>query len=117
MEALRKRALGGAWFASRLGIEPLRLEAMRRAGEVVGVRVPGTTEYLYPAWQLGRDAKPLPSLGRLVAAARAAGIDEQRLDVLLNSRLGIGGRRRLSDELRAGREEHVLASIRSARPS
>ncbi len=87
---------------------------MRRAGELVGVRVPGTTEYLYPAWQIGADGKPHPSLARLLAEARAAGLDEERLDAILNSRLGLGGRRRLSDELRAGREEYVLSSIRAA---
>ena len=115
MKDLRKRALSGSWLASRLGIEPRRLDAMRRGGELVGIRVPGTTEYLYPAWQIGPDGKPHPALGRLLAEARAAGIDENRLDALLNSRLGIGGRRRLADDLREGREEHVLASIRAAR--
>ena len=115
MEDLRRRALPGAWFASRLGIEPRLVDAMRRAGELVGVRVPGTTEYLYPAWQLGADGKPHPALARVLAEARAAGIGEERLDALMNSRLGIGGRRRLSDELRAGREDYVVSSIRAAR--
>jgi hypothetical protein len=111
---LRARALSGSWLASRLGIEPLRLDAMRRAGELVGIRVPGSTEYLYPAWQIGTDGKPHPAVARLVAEARAAGLDDERLDAILNARLGLGGRRRLSDELRDGRDEHVLAAIRNA---
>ena len=89
---------------------------MRRAGELVGIRVPGTTEYVYPAWQLGHDGKPHPALARVLAEARAAGIAEERLDTLMNARLGLAGRKRLSDELREGREEYVLSAIRAARP-
>jgi hypothetical protein len=110
---LKRRALGSSWLASRLAIEPRRLDVMRRAGELVAIRPPGSSEYFYPAWQIGPDGRPHPALARIVAEARAAGLDDARLDSLMHARKGLGGKRRLADDLREGRVDDVIAAIRS----
>ena len=43
--------LPGTWLAERLAVDPLKIDAMRRAGELIAVREPGSDEWLYPAWQ------------------------------------------------------------------
>jgi hypothetical protein len=95
-----------------LGVEPLKLETRRRAGELVAVREDGT--YVYPSWQFGPDAQPLPWLPRLTAAAREAGLDDDRLDALMSRRIGLTSDRRLVDAVRAGEEESVLRAVRAA---
>ncbi|MDP8911755.1 MAG: hypothetical protein M3M94_06800 [Actinomycetota bacterium] len=78
------------------------------------MRPPGAIDHLYPGWQFGADGKPLAVIPRVLAAARAAGIDDVRLYELMNRRVGLSDRRRLVDMLREGREEHVLDAIRAA---
>ncbi len=53
-------------------------------------------------------------VAQVLSAARQAGLDATQLDALLARREGLTGSTRLVDALRAGREEHVLAAIRSA---
>jgi hypothetical protein len=107
-----QRALSTSWVGMRMGIDPVRINAMRRAGELYGVRRPGSQEWYFPAWQFGPDWKPLPSIQRVLRAAREAGYDEVRLVALFNRRVGIvGGRRRLVDVLLDGDEATVLAEI------
>ena len=65
-------ALTTAWLAARLGEQPARVEARRRAGELVGVRREDG-QHVYPGWQFGRDGKPHSQLASLIAAARAKG--------------------------------------------
>ena len=98
----------------RLGVGTQRLDAMRRAGELLGVRRPGGQDYLYPAWQFAPDGKALPVIPRLVSTARAAGLSDDRLYEVMVSRTGISGEERLADALRAGRDEYVLGSIRGS---
>ena len=88
---------------------------MRRAGELLGVRRPGRHDYLYPVWQFDPDGKPLPVISRLVPAARAAGLSDERLYEVMVSRTGISGHDRLADALRAGRDDYVLGVIRASR--
>ena len=98
-----EESLSGSWLSSRLGVGTQRLDAMRRAGELLGVRRPGGQDYLYPAWQFAPDGKPLPVIQRLVRAGRGAG--PQRRAPLRGARLpapGISGDERLADALRAG---------------
>lgn len=111
---LLEESLSGSWLSSRLGIGTQRLDAMRRAGELLGVRRAGGQDYLYPAWQFAPDGKPLPVVQRLVAAGRSAGLTDERLYTVLTSRAGISGRERLVDALREGREEYVLSVVRAA---
>lgn len=108
--------LSGPWLAARLAVDPARIDAMRRGGELIAVREPGSTEWHYPAWQF-HGGKPRRDVARIAAEARGAGIDETRLYELLTSPMGLGGgeRRTLVDLLLEGRADEVVASIRSAR--
>jgi hypothetical protein len=111
---LLQESLSGSWLSTRLGVGTHRLDAMRRAGELLGVRRPGGQDYLYPAWQFDPDGKALPVIPRLVATSRAAGLSDERLYEVMVARTGISGEERLADALRAGRDEYVLGSIRGS---
>jgi len=112
---LRQESLSGSWLSSRLGIGTHRLDAMRRGGELLGVRLPGRQEHLYPAWQFGADGKPLPALEQIIRTARGNGMSDERLYEVLTSRIGISGSETLVDALRAGRDAYVLDVVRGAR--
>ena len=107
--------LSQSWLAARWGIDPARIEAMRRARELIAVREPGSGDWRYPAWQF-ENGRPRRGVERIVATAREARIDEARLYELLTTPLGLGRgeRRRLCDLLREGRVEDVVAAIRAA---
>jgi hypothetical protein len=110
-------ALSTSWVGMRMGIDPVLVNAQRRAGELYAFRRPGSQEWLYPAWQFGPDWTPLPAVRRVLSAARAAGLDSGALHELLYRRVGVvGERRRLLDVLREGNDEPVLAAIKRARP-
>ncbi|HET7045603.1 MAG TPA: hypothetical protein VFI37_12200 [Gaiellaceae bacterium] len=111
------RALTTSWLASRLGLDPLRVHALRRSGSLVAYRKAGGNEYLFPAWQFDAEWRPLPVIARLTAAAREAGLSDERLHELMNARVGIGGTGRLLDLVRSGDEERLLATVRAARAS
>ena len=108
--------MSGSWVAARLGIDPVRLDVMRRGGELLAVRPAGAYEWSYPAWQFGPDGKPLPQVTRVLEAARERGIAPDRVTELLDRRAGVVGGRvrqhRLRDALLAGDVDHVLAEIR-----
>ena len=108
--------LSASWLAERLAVEPLRLEAMRRAGELIAYRPAGANEHYYPLWQFDESWQPLPIVPRLVQEARRRGLGENRLYEVLTARSGIAGGRRVADGLREGRFDHVLEAIRLARP-
>ena len=103
-----------SWLATRLGLQPAQVDAMRRAGTLLGVRR-SDGEYVFPSWQFGRDGRPLEALQRVIAAARREGLDDERVHEILNSRIGLTGDRRLVDVLREGREDEVLRAIASVR--
>jgi hypothetical protein len=111
---LADESLSGSWLSTRLGVGTQRLDAMRRAGELLGVRRAGGQDYLYPAWQFAPDGKPLPALQRLVQAGRGRGMSDDRLYEVLAARTGISGDERLADALRQGRDEYVLSVILSS---
>jgi hypothetical protein len=113
---LSTEALTGSWLATRTAIEPRLIEAMRRDGELIGVRPPGSSEHYYPLWQFDEDWRPLPAVKRITDAARERGLDENRLYEVLSTRLGLGGEQRLASALRAGNVDRVVAAVRSARP-
>lgn len=103
--------LTGSWLAERLAIDPLAIDAMRRDGELIGVRKSGSAEWLYPPWQFS-DWRPRASIRRVVTAARAAGIGESRLYEILTAPLGLRGEKRLADLLREGRDDEVVEAVR-----
>ena len=100
-----------SWLAARLGADPARIEARRRAGELFAVRE--GLEHVYPSWQFGPEGEPLPAVERLLATAREAGMDDSELDSFLNRRAGVGGPR-MWELVREGRVDYVLSSLRSA---
>jgi hypothetical protein len=107
--------LSASWLAARFAIEPFKLEAMRRNGELIAFRPAGAREHYYPLWQFDEDGQPLPFVVILVREARDRGVSDNRLYEILSSRAGLSGDRRLADSLRDGRVDHVLDAIRSAR--
>ena len=112
--ALTDESLSGSWLSTRLGIDTQRLDAMRRAGELLGVRRPGGYDFLYPAWQFAPDGKPRPVIRQLVTTARGAGMSDERLYEVLAGRTGISGDGRLADALRDGRDDYVLSVVRNS---
>jgi hypothetical protein len=106
-----EECLSGSWLAVRLGIDPMRIDAMRRSGELIAVREQDSTEWLYPAWQFsGRT--PRRVVARAVSAAREAGLDESGLYDVLIAPLGLRGERRLVDLIVEGRDEEVVEAVR-----
>jgi hypothetical protein len=105
-------SLSTDWLGARLGRDPHAVDAARREGRLLGVRVGG--HYEFPAWQFGRDGQVLPALPRVIAAARAAGMTDDRLGSLLQARSGLGSGRRLADALRDGNVDHVLSVVHAA---
>jgi hypothetical protein len=103
--------LSAAWLSARLGIDTARIDALRRSGELIGVRPEGGSQWLYPAWQF-QGGRPRPAIARVVAAAREAGIDEARLYDLMTMRMGLSGERRLCDLLVAGDDDAVISALR-----
>jgi hypothetical protein len=107
-----RHALSASWLGMRMGVDPVRVNVMRRGGELYAIRQPGSQDWLFPTWQFGPDWKPLSSVQRVLRAAKEAGYDDRRLDELFNRRVGIvGGRRILVDVLLSGDEATVLAEI------
>jgi hypothetical protein len=97
-----------------MAVDPARIDAMRRGGELIAVREPGSAEWRYPAWQF-RAGKPRQGVARVVATARESGIADSRLYELMTSPLGLRtDGRRLADLLVEGREDDVVAAVRAA---
>jgi hypothetical protein len=106
--------LPATWLSARTAVDPARIDALRRAGELIAVREPGSTEWRYPAWQFDA-GNPRPGVARVVATARERGIDDTRLYDLLTKPLGLrGGGPRLVDLLVEGRDDDVVAALRAA---
>ena len=107
-------ALSASWLSTKWGVDTVKINAMRRAGELVAVRPAGSQDWRYPAWQFGEDGRVRPEVERALAAARARGLRSEQIGSLLERRSGITGGERLRDELLAGRVDHVLAAIAAA---
>ena len=106
--------LSASWLSTRLGIDTVKINAMRRAGELVAARPAGSQEWLFPAWQFGPDGRVRPEVERALEAARTHGLRPEQVGALLERRSGITGGERLRDDLVAGRVDHVLAAISAA---
>jgi hypothetical protein len=114
-EARFPGTLPATWLAERAAVDPARIDVLRRGGELIAVRGPGSTEWRYPAWQF-EDGKPRKSIARIVAVARERRLGETQLFDLMTAPLGLRneGRRTLVDLLVEGREDEVVAAIRAA---
>lgn len=108
------RAMSASWLSTRWGVDTVRINAMRRSGELLAVRPAGSLEWRYPSWQFAGDGSVKPDVARVLAAARERGIDSERLTEILHRRSGMTGSARLVDELLAGHVDHVLAAVRAA---
>jgi hypothetical protein len=106
-------ALTTTWLAARLGEQPARIEARHRAGALVGIRRPDG-QLVFPPWQFGPDGLPHPRLPELVAAARAKGLDDRRLDELVTRRAGLVGGTRPAEAARSGDLGPALRAVASA---
>jgi len=99
-------------------MEPLRLEVMRRGGELIAYWPDGAHEYYYPLWQFDEEWRPLPIVPALVREARERGLTGNRLYEILAARSGLSaGGGRLGESLRKGKHEHVLDAVRLAQTS
>ena len=111
MSVSSDNALSASWLSTKWGVDTVRINAMRRAGELLAVRPAGSHEWLFPAWQFGDDGRVRPEVERLLAAARERGVPPDRLGVLLERRSGMTSRTRLLDDLLAGRTDHVISAL------
>jgi hypothetical protein len=109
-------SITATWLAARLAVEPAKIDLMRRNGELIAVREPGSIEWRYPGWQF-EAGRPRHGVARIVAASRDAKMDEAQLYDLLTAPLGLreSGRQRLVDLLLEGREDEVVAAVKAAR--
>jgi hypothetical protein len=105
--------LSESWLASRRGLDPLQIERMRRAGELIAVRPASASEWRYPSWQFGASGETKPGVARFLAAARDAGFRGQELTRLLDRRVGLVDGTTVLDLLRSGREDAAVASVRT----
>jgi hypothetical protein len=105
-------SLPATWLAERLAIDPALIDAMRRDGELIAVRKPGSTDWFYPSWQL-KNGQPLHAIPRIVRAAREAKLDEGRLYTILSARRGLHGNGHVWELLHEGREDEVVELVRA----
>ena len=107
--------IAATWLAARLAVDPAKIDLMRRGGELIAVREPGSIEWRYPAWQFD-SGKPRRGIARVVMAARESGLDEGQLYDVLTAPLGLreSGRKRLVDLLLDDRVDEVVAAVRAA---
>jgi hypothetical protein len=106
-------SLTESWLASRRGVDPLQIERLRRAGELIAVRPANTSEWRYPSWQFDASGRTKPGVVEFLAAARDAGFRGEELRRLLDRRVGLVDGTTVLDLLRSGREDRALASVRA----
>ena len=90
--------LTGSWLAFRLGVDPARIESMRKAGELYGVRDESRGEWHYPAWQFDSAGQTKPAVKAMLRAARA---ERRSPRELLERKIGLVGATRTKDLLLA----------------
>jgi hypothetical protein len=105
--------LTGSWLAFRLGVDPVRIDRMRKEGELYGVRS-DSGEWLYPSWQFDEAGKTKPAVTRLLQTAREERIAAAELTELLDRKVGLVGGKRVRDLLLNGGERRAIGEVRGA---
>ena len=93
--------LTGSWLAFRLGVDPLRIDRMRRDGELYAIRN-DSGEWEYPSWQFDAAGELKPAVADFLASARREKIAPAELTELLDRRVGLAGGKRVRDLLLSG---------------
>lgn len=106
--------LSASWLSTKWAVDTVKINAMRRAGELLAVRPAGSHDWRFPSWQFGPDGRVLPEVRSALEAARKRGLRPEQLEELLERKSGMTGGGRLRDELVAGRTNYVLAAISTA---
>lgn len=91
--------LTGSWLAFRLGVDPARIESMRKAGELYAVRDESRGEWHYPSWQFDSAGQTKPAVREMLRTARA---ERRSPRELLEQKIGLVGGRRTKDLLFEG---------------
>jgi hypothetical protein len=107
-------ALSASWLSTKLGVDTVRLNAMRRAGELLGVRRAGSNDWFFPAWQFDAEGRLTDDVRLVLDTARGLGLSGEELNRLLDRRSGMTGGDSLLDDLLEGRVDHVVATLRAA---
>jgi hypothetical protein len=90
--------LTGSWLAFRLGTDPVRIERMRKAGELYAVRN-DSGEWCYPSWQFDDEGRTKPEMARLLEDARKQRIVGVQLTELVERRVGLVRSKRVRELL------------------
>jgi hypothetical protein len=107
------RTLNASWLAARHGVDPVRIERRRRAGELLAVR-DRAGEWRYPMWQFDDQGEVRPAVAELLAVARERRIPPAKLGQLLDRKVGLVGGKTVGELLRTGGSEQALGEIRAA---
>ena len=76
--------LPATWLAQRAAVDPAKIDALRRAGELIAVREPGSIEWRYPAWQF-ENGKPRQAMVRLSRSQCRAPLQWMAMQSLVSS--------------------------------
>jgi hypothetical protein len=107
------RALSASWLSTKLGVDTVTINAMRRAGELIAVQPEGSHEWRFPAWQFDDDGNITPDVRRVLDTAQELRLSGEQLNRVLDRRSGMTGGECLLDDLLAGRVDHVVATLRA----
>jgi hypothetical protein len=100
--------LTGSWLAFRLGVDPVRIERMRREGELYAVRNDSGE------WQFDAAGELKPAVAEFLASARKEKIAPGELSELLDRRVGLAGGKRVRDLLLSGGDKNAFRDARRA---
>jgi hypothetical protein len=106
--------LNATWLAARHGVDPLLIERRRRAGEMLATRDETSGEWRYPMWQFDAEGRLRAPVERVLQVAKENGIPPDRLEQLLERRVGLVGGTTIRELLLAGDAEQALAEVRGA---
>ena len=107
-------SLSATWLAAQHGVDPVRIERRRRAGELFATRENGGREWRYPMWQFDTDGQVRPAVARLLQLAKENRIPHDRLEQLLDRKVGLVGGKTVLELLVNGGADEALEEVRGA---